>query len=651
MEITARRGHCYLNRAFIKRKVAKALHSKNYKPRHKGCFFRAGFPMKKLPALSIVVLSFAIGGTSLAGPLTQARVTKIINKVEVVDPAKGAHAAALEETIKDEIGLKTGVKSRSELLFQDNTLTRIGPETSFSFKAGTRDLTLEKGTMLLQVPKNLGGTKIRTASVTAAITGTTIMMEYTPGKNIKVLVLEGSLRLSVNGGILGDSVLLRPGRMVIMRPDAKRIPDPVAVDLRRIMKTSSLVTMTKKAEAELPSTGLIEKEIAQQDHEREKGGLIETNLVINGHGTNVTIEPEPIERRTSVAVNQPLPTASAFPDPVSTPTPNSTPAVSDPAPTPSSFGNDPTPTPAPSPGLDPTPTPVPSPGIDPTPTPSPGLDPTPTPQPTATPGPSDQNDEIPTASHLDIHGGDDNSGPLLIDQPLNIFGADTGGEVHITSEDTVTLASKIKVSQSSGPYRSKDGGTIVVEGHKKTGTAIAVTSSAQLLSLLDAAAPGPGGKIQFTSDGGAIDINGAKMTADRGLIDIRNDHDGSVINVSNATLSASTIKIGALGNNGTLNVGGGTISADTAIKLYAGGSNGTVNFTDNVTLNGNSVKTISGDTVTVFNGKVVTINGPSPANVFTNHPNYSGWGGNNSTTGTFAGQGVKTLQLKGGPGY
>ncbi len=80
-------------------------------------------------------------------------------------------------------------------------------------------MALREGTMLLQVPKGLGGAKIRTAAVTAAITGTTIMLEHTPKKHIKVLVLEGSLRLSVNG-TFGDSLLLLPGKMVIMAPDA-----------------------------------------------------------------------------------------------------------------------------------------------------------------------------------------------------------------------------------------------------------------------------------------------------------------------------------------------------------------------------------------------------------------------------------------------
>jgi hypothetical protein len=219
---------------------------------------------------------------SAAGPLSSAQVTKIINRVSVVDPAKGAHSAAVREVIKDDLGLQTGARSRSELLFQDNTLTRIGAETFFSFKTGTRDLTLEKGSMLLQVPKGLGGAKIHTAAVTAAITGTTIMMEYIPRRFIKVLVLEGSLRLSRNGA-LGGSVVLHPGNMVVMQPDAKKIPDPVDVNIALIVKTSPLVNFP--GGASLPSIGLIQAAIDGQKGQLAKGHLVPTNLVMSG--TNV----------------------------------------------------------------------------------------------------------------------------------------------------------------------------------------------------------------------------------------------------------------------------------------------------------------------------------------------------------------------------
>src|SRR4051812_78058 len=245
----------------------------------------------------VICLTGALAGTkSFAGPLTEAHVTKIINEVKVVDPRAGDHSAKLNDRIHDDLAVTTGIKSRSELLFQDNTLTRLGPESYFSFKSGTRDMTLEKGTLLLQVPKNQGGAKIHTAAVTAAITGTTVMFEYVPNKSLKFLVLEGSMRLSVNGHF-GDPLLLTPGKMVIMPPNAKRIPDPVTVDLKKIVQTSKLINMSggkkgKQANGgpnKLPSMTLVEQEVEHQQTGKDAHHLIDTNLIIMGKGTNVLL--------------------------------------------------------------------------------------------------------------------------------------------------------------------------------------------------------------------------------------------------------------------------------------------------------------------------------------------------------------------------
>src|SRR5438067_2977213 len=222
---------------------------------------------------------------SIAGPLTSAEVTKIINRVSVIEPAKGDRPAALRDVIKDDLGLQTGARSRSELLFQDNTLTRLGAETFFSFKTGTRDMTLERGSMLLQDPKGLGRAKIHTAAVTAAITETTIMMEYSPGRYLKVLVLEGSLRLSRNGSF-SDSLGLHQYKMLIMRTEVKNIPDPIDVDLAQIVRTSTLVNFP--GTNILPSMPLIQAAINDQAKELAKGTLVATNLVM-GHGTNVVL--------------------------------------------------------------------------------------------------------------------------------------------------------------------------------------------------------------------------------------------------------------------------------------------------------------------------------------------------------------------------
>jgi hypothetical protein len=259
--------------------------------------------------------------------------------------------------------------------------------------------------------------------------------------------------------------------------------------------------------------------------------------------------------------------------------------------------------------------------------------------------------------HFDLN----NNGSLTLNAPVSattgqnstagVTGGN-GGTVNLTASNAIALNNKIEVSSDDGNRRvSNVGGKINVTSNSTGGTAITVSSSAQLLALLNSVATGPGGSIKFISAGGDINMSGTAR-ADRGTIEMRNNNSSAgTINLSNATLAADTVKIGALGTKGTLIVGGGTISADTIIKLYAGSSNGKVNFVDNVTLNGNSVKTIAADAVTIFNAKVVTVNGPAPANVFTNNPNYTGWGGNGSTTGTFAGQGATTQPLSAAPGF
>ncbi|HJT81079.1 MAG TPA: hypothetical protein VJ719_07775, partial [Chthoniobacterales bacterium] len=101
------------------------------------------------------------------------------------------------------------------------------------------------------------------------------------------------------------------------------------------------------------------------------------------------------------------------------------------------------------------------------------------------------------------------------------------------------------------------------------------------------------------------------------------------------TMQADVIKVGALGQNGVLTIGSGNLDADTMLKLYAGGSNGTINFVADVSLNGNSAKIIAANTINIFADVELTINGNIPAKLYTNHPNFaSSSGGNDVHSGT-----------------
>ena len=246
------------------------------------------------------------------------------------------------------------------------------------------------------------------------------------------------------------------------------------------------------------------------------------------------------------------------------------------------------------------------------------------------------------------------NGPISATTGANsnkVANSGTGGTVNFVANDSVTLSSVVKVSDSTSGRASSRGGNISVKSNKLTGTAINVTGTGQLLALLNSAAPGPGGTVTFKSAGGDIIVDGGKVQADRGTIDMQNVGANGVIKLTNATMSADVVKVGALGDNGQLIIGGGTINANTLLKLYAGGSNGTVDFVSNVSLNGNSTKIISANTVQINSGVVVTIGGANPAQVFTNNPNYTGSGGVGNGFGSFGGAGAATHPLSGGPGY
>src|SRR5256714_7106109 len=231
--------------------------------------------------------------------------------------------------------------------------------------------------------------------------------------------------------------------------------------------------------------------------------------------------------------------------------------------------------------------------------------------------------------------------------------AGDGGAVTFNSvNDAVAINSRVQASSAdpainTARRRSANGGNITLKSGKPSGVAINISDTGQLLSLLDAAAPGPGGKVTILATGAnsGARVNGT-LRADRGTIDIRHTGDAGQINLGGPGASdaidarGDVIKVAALGNNGVLTIGNGLLSADTALKLYSPGNNGTVNFVADVTLGGASTKIIAGNTVNIFNGVIVTVGGSHPASVFTKNANYSGFGGNGSRARAFCGGGA-----------
>lgn len=117
--------------------------------------------------------------------------------------------------VRGDSAVRTGSDSRVQRAFPDQTLARLGENTLFSSNGGTRAVNLAGGAILLQAPKDSGAATICSAPLIAALTGTTVMMECSPGSPgvVKLIVLEGTLRLSLVGRC-GESVLVGPGQII-----------------------------------------------------------------------------------------------------------------------------------------------------------------------------------------------------------------------------------------------------------------------------------------------------------------------------------------------------------------------------------------------------------------------------------------------------
>lgn len=130
-------------------------------------------------------------------PFTTAKVTRIENVVSYGDIKDGrsvTRPAVVADVLRERNFLLTETEGRAELQYADGSVVRIGQNTVFSFEADTRTLALKQGTFIFFVPKGSGGGRIKTPSLTAAITGTV-------GKVSRdmIAILEGEITLIPSG--------------------------------------------------------------------------------------------------------------------------------------------------------------------------------------------------------------------------------------------------------------------------------------------------------------------------------------------------------------------------------------------------------------------------------------------------------------------
>lgn len=246
--------------------------------------------LKSVLALASFLLLPAAGMLHAEG-YSSAEITRTFNEVRVLKENAPPKTASPGTQIDPVTSVATGADSRAELRFPDKSLTRLGANSRFTLRGDKRTLDLDQGVMLLQVPKNIGGAKVRTAAVTAAVTGTTVMFEYQPSGEgdgdgfMKVICIEGSLDLSLNDDP-STFQTIKAGQLSISKLGSGILGAPVDVDLKVLLKTSSLL----KEGEDTPNKTEVSAAVQTQQKELSAGTLVQTNLVIPGRGTMVVVD-------------------------------------------------------------------------------------------------------------------------------------------------------------------------------------------------------------------------------------------------------------------------------------------------------------------------------------------------------------------------
>jgi FecR-like protein len=636
----------------------------------------------------------AVVPASKAVQLKEARVTQIVKDVKLMGAQGGQRSAAVSDDVREGTAVRTGSDSRAELTFTDLTITRLGANTIFSFNAGARELDLAGGAVLVEVPRNGAGVKIITSAVTAAITGGTALFEYHKRMPAKLLVLEGHGRFC-SVAHPDECVTVGPGEMAMMTADG-HISQPTEFNAKLVFSTSKLIVGFPP----LPNEDLILEVINDQQAAQSEGTsnsssndsadaidkIVTSTAALGGSGAkfgppSAITAPNPYVINSGTQINtDPTITTNgvtnlgkiyrgAAQDGSLAIWLGSSPTAFDSVDffdSTNSGG-----------GFNPDSKHLPIPGFlfgalrldgDPTVSNSSGY---------PTLGLVSQGDINSSASGaVFTFGGMPEVALVSLNGSINLSGISfmNFGQLTIIARGepngSVTLAAPIsnlakvqlrapgdvQVNAAvtvSDQFKALAGNNLVVASPVNANRitlqslgGIFLTNSSQLVSMLNSV--GNSGQIVIIASGSDTPANISGSIQTDGELDIRSTGVAGQTTLNNATIHGDVVKVSALGTNGVLNIGSGnSINADTVIKLYASGSNGTLNFLSSVTLTSPS-NILAANTINISQGAVVTINNPgTPADVFTNNPNYFGFGGNApspATAGTFGGVGAKNPQ-------
>ena len=197
---------------------------------------------------------FVVAITPLIAADSVATVTEAVNQVTHGSlQTADTHPAKAGTRLQDGEYLKTGVKSRAELELANQSVTRLGANTIFNYSAANNEIDLQAGTILFSKPKDGKQMNIKTASVTAAVVGTTGFARV-QGLSFLFGLIEGHGALTIGGVVYN----ITAGEILKFNPGAP--PQTYSFNVPLFLKTSPLITRFHRP---LPNQRYIDTEVAE----------------------------------------------------------------------------------------------------------------------------------------------------------------------------------------------------------------------------------------------------------------------------------------------------------------------------------------------------------------------------------------------------
>ena len=186
-----------------------------------------------------------------------AKVTEAVNDVQHGSAQASVTSPAQTGTvIQDGEYLKTGVKSRAEIELANQSIIRLGANTIFNYSVANNEIDLQAGTVLFSKPKDGKEMTIKTASVTAAVVGTSGFLQL-HGKDFIFGLIEGHATLTI-GGIAYN---VGAGQVLRFNPGAP--PQLFSYNIPVFLKSSPLITLFQHP---LPNQIYIDREVAEYNN-------------------------------------------------------------------------------------------------------------------------------------------------------------------------------------------------------------------------------------------------------------------------------------------------------------------------------------------------------------------------------------------------